>query len=86
MARFDKMLKKVRSSKMTDKEATKVLSGLDDVRTALEEGISHYYNKEMLNDYSQPWYGNAKDHYESRLEQVNDAIKFLKEKYASVST
>ena len=62
--------------KTTDSIKT-TIADFTEIKTALEDAISHYSDKEILNDYSQPWYSNARAHYESKLESVDSILKHL---------
>jgi hypothetical protein len=85
MAKFDKMITKVMKIKFHTKEQTQVaINQFEPIKSALEDAVSHYGNRELLDDFSSPWYRNAREHYESRLEQVDELLKNLKEKYASL--
>ena len=87
MAKFDKLLGRVSRTTYDTKEAyEKALNELKRVQGALEYGMSIYANKELLNDFSAPWYANAREHYESRYDKITKTIRQLQERHASFQT
>lgn len=68
------------------KDIEKGLDYLRDVQAALGEAISHYADQEKLNDWNNRWYCNAKDSYETKLEEVTKIVIQLEARSASLPT
>lgn len=87
MAKFDKLLNKALTQEYpTFKVYMDAMSDLTRLQEALKTAVDFYGNKELLNDWSQPWYSNAREHYERRYDRITAVVDKLKEKYADFQT
>ena len=47
---------------------------LKEMRLAFAEGVAQYAKKELLKDWWQPHYSNARKHWEKKLDAINGVI------------
>lgn len=81
MAKFDNKLRVIREQKYQHVEhIDSVIEYLDEIRSTLDEAVKHYSDKEMLNNHLQPWYSNARDAYENKLDSVTSVLNTLQTK------
>lgn len=87
MAKYDRMVKKLLDSSNKDPETLKKgLDTLKKVRSALQDGMNHYADQEKLNNWHEPWYSNARDSYESKLQKLDVVLLALEAKRVSLPT
>lgn len=87
MAKFDRMVKKLLHSEGVSQET--LAKGIEDmkyIRAALLEGMTHYADQEKLNNWQEPWYANARDSYESKLQKLDAVLLALEAKRVSLPT
>lgn len=85
LGKFNRLVSKLANNKFVDPiEVLKAVSDLKNVETALTEQIANYSNFELLNNLAMPWYSNAREHYEAKLDQVTTLITQLEARYASI--
>ena len=68
MSKIDRALKIAQAcdyKSINDLDAS--IESLVKLRNLVQEAVDHYSDVEMLNNDLQPWYSNAREHYESRL-------------------
>ncbi len=70
MSKFMDMIEKTDKLKLDEQS----LETLREMRLAYAEGVSHYAKRELLKDWWQEHYTNARTHYEKRLEAINAVI------------
>ena len=81
MSKFDRMVKQVTADTFTStKELAAAINNLHEIADALKEGMTHYADREKLNNPLEVWYHNAREHYENKLINVNALILKLEGK------
>ncbi len=70
MSKFMQMVEKTDKLKLDEQS----LETLREMRLAYAEGVGHYAKRELLKDWWQEHYTNARKHYEARLEAINAVI------------
>ena len=81
MSKFDKMLYRV--SRIDFKDSTQIDKALTEFRglqVAVKSRVDDLCSKEMLDNGWQPWYTNARESWESRLDKIEGIIKALETK------
>jgi len=87
VAKFDRLVKKFTAESFVDPiELFKARAKLIEVAKALKESIDGYSDQEKLNNWSQPWYMNARASYEEKLNKVNGVLLQLEARSASLQT
>lgn len=84
MAKFSKMLSKV--DQIPEEQASKPKATLLEIKELLEKTIAYYSDQEKLCNFQEPWYANARDSHERKLEKVNAALLKLGAKHVSAET
>lgn len=71
MGKFADLL--IQMDKIPDKVAS--LQVLEGLKKSYQEGVDHYAKKELLNDWWQEHYTNARKSLERKIEQIDEAIR-----------
>lgn len=87
MAKFDRMVAKFTAETYTNPELIKdSIEQLKEIREALQEGMTHYADQEKLNNWHEPWYSNARESYENKVEKVDGVILSLEARLVGLQT
>lgn len=82
MSKFDKLVEKVAA---VDNKA-KALIEMEVVKQRHLEAIIAYKGKELLDDWWKPYYSNARESLERKVERIEHTCKKLREANASIPT